>query len=114
MDKSTEQIIRQIAEIQLEAIEVAKKEHLTGIQLKRLCGESITNDVDRVISRLTDTYKQVIDYPRSISMLPVYQLNLCCSILTENYKTWELDNSEGVYGAFELFNSLIKSMKYEN
>ena len=112
MDKSTEQIIKQIAEIQLEAIEVAKKEHLTGIQLKRLCGESITNDVDRVINRLTDTYKQVIDYPRSIGMLPVYQLNLCCSILTENYKTWELNNSEGVYGAFELLSNLLVKNGY--
>ena len=108
MDRSTEQIIRQIAEIQLEAIQIAKKEHLTGIQLKRLLGRSITKDIDKVINRLTDMYNQVIDYPETIRLLPGYQLNLCSKVLTENSETWNLDNSEGVYGAFELLNQINK------
>ena len=109
MDRSTEQIIKQIAEIQLEAIQIAKKEHLTGIQLKSLFGKSITKDVDKVIDDLTTMYNQVTGFPEAIRLLPGYQLSLCSKILTENRETWSLDNSEGVYGAFELLDYLIKS-----
>lgn len=109
MDRSTEQIIKQIAEIQLEAIQIAKKEHLTGIQLKSLFGKSITKDVDKVIDDLTTMYNQVMGFPEAIRLLPGYQLSLCSKILTENQETWSLDNSEGVYGAFELLDYLIKN-----
>ena len=53
-------------------------------------------------------YNQVIYYPRSICLLPGYQLNLCSSVLTENSEAWSLYNSQGVYGAFELLSNLIK------
>ena len=109
MDRSTEQIIKQIAEIQLEAIQIAKKEHLTGIQLKSLFGKSITKNVDKVIDDLTTMYNQVRGFPEAIRLLPGYQLSLCSKILTENQETWSLDNSEGVYGAFELLDYLIKN-----
>lgn len=109
MDRSTEQIIKQIAEIQLEAIQIAKKEHLTGIQLKSLFGKSITKDVDKVIDDLTTMYNQVRGFPEAIRLLPGYQLSICSKILTENRETWSLDNSEGVYGAFELLDYLIKN-----
>ena len=109
MDRSTEQIIKQIAEIQLEAIQIAKKEHLTGIQLKSLFGKSITKDVDKVIDDLTTMYNQVRGFPEAIRLLPGYQLSLCSKVLTKNKETWSLDNSEGVYGAFELLDYLIKN-----
>ena len=108
MDRSTEQIIKQIAEIQLEAIQIAKKEHLTGIQLKRLFGHAITKDVDNVVNRLIDMYKQMIEYPELVSLLGRYQLNLCYKVLTDNKETWSIDNSQGVYGAFELLNQINK------
>lgn len=108
MDKCTEQIIKQIAEIQLEAIQIAKKEHLSGVELKWLCGRAIHKDIDKAINRLVDLYNQVIDYPESIKLFPRYQLNLCSGVLSENRETWSIDNSEGVYGAFELLNQLNK------
>ena len=108
MGKSTEQIIKQIAEIQLEAIHIAKKEHLTGVQLKGLFGHAIIKDVDNVVNRLIDMYKQMIDYPELVCLLGKYQLSLCSKVLTENSETWSIYNSEGVYGAFELLNNLKK------
>lgn len=108
MDKSTGQVIRQIAEIQLEAIEVAKNKHLTGAQLDCLFGHSITKDVDMAIDRLIELYSQMIDYPESVNLLPCYQLSLCSAVLAENSETWSIANSEGVYGAFELLNRVLE------
>lgn len=108
MDKSTEQIIKQIAEIQLEAISIAKNKHLTGAQLDCLFGHAITKDVDQAICRLNELYSQMIDYPESVSLLPCYQLSLCSAVLAENSETWGIANSEGVYGAFELLNRVLE------
>ena len=108
MGKSTGQVIRQIAEIQLEAIRIAKDKHLTGAQLDCLFGHSITKDVNMAISRLNELYSQVVDYPESISLLPCYQLSLCSAVLAENSETWSIANSEGVYGAFELLNRILE------
>nr|DAV61512.1 MAG TPA: hypothetical protein [Caudoviricetes sp.] len=108
MDKSTGQVIRQIAEIQLEAIRIAKDKHITGAQLDCLFDHSITKDVDMAIDRLIELYSQMVDYPESVSLLPCYQLSLCSAVLAENSETWSIANSEGVYGAFELLNRVLE------
>lgn len=113
MDKATEKVIIQIAEIQLDAIKIAKEEHLNKDKLKDLWGYTVYNkDIDLVVSRLVEMYRQLINLPETIRLLPGYQLKLCSSILSSNYDTWSLDNIEGVHGAFELIENLIKNSKY--
>lgn len=113
MDKETKQIIKLIAEIQLEALETAKREHLNKHQveklfgqLEKLLGKSVKTSITNKINDLVDVYQMIIKIPNTIWLLDAYQISLCSKILSENAETWRLHNSQGVYGAFELLKQL--------
>lgn len=131
MDKETENVIKNIAEIQIEALgriikneknpnsslstelvlkllEVGEEnipDDISDSELRNLFHELIKEETQKKI----DLYKQLIEIPTSIRTLNEYQLYICSHILWKMEDEWITDNQQGVLGAWaELQNCTRK------
>lgn len=123
MDKPTEKIIKQIAEIQIESLQrileneskpnASLSQELT-MKLLEISDEALGNNtpankLGKVLKNLIksetqnriELYKQVLDIPTVIRTFTEYQLYTCFHILWKMEDVWILDNQEGVYGAWK-------------
>ena len=88
MDAETKTVIKNIAQIQVEA--------LTHIS-KNL------EDTDHyLLKKLLQLYSDMIEYPQLIKTLTEYQLYVCSHILWKMEEEWITDNSQGVLGAWAI------------
>jgi len=104
MDKYTKDVIRLIAEIQIEALNRLKtdwdRDHDRYNLISKLL--QITNDeVDESIDAHLHIYQDLLDMPTTIAMLSEYQLMLCSHILFKMEDEWISLNPNGVVGAWD-------------
>lgn len=135
MDKETEKVIKNIAEIQIEALgriikneknpnssistelvlkllEVGEeniKDDISDSELRNLFHELIEEETQKKI----DLYKQLIEIPTSIRTLNEYQLYICSHILWKMEDEWITDNQQGVLGAWAELQSCTRKFHPE-
>lgn len=136
MDKETSQIIKNIAEIQIEALQrIIDNEDkpnaslsqeliidLLNIDISQLLEEGTPYNkmnqklktlIHRKVDMRIDAYKQMIEIPTAIYCLDEYQLLLCSHILWKMEEVWILENSQGVNGAWLEINRAISKFHPE-
>ena len=135
MDKETSQIIKNIAEIQIEALQrIIDNEDkpnaslsqeliidLLNIDISQLeegtpynkMNQKLKTLIHRKVDMRIDAYKQLIDIPTAIYCLDEYQLLLCSHILWKMEEVWILDNPQGVNGAWLEINKAISKFHPE-
>lgn len=135
MDKETSQIIKNIAEIQIEALQrIIDNEdkpnaslsqelliELLNIDISQLeegtpynkMNQKLKTLIHRKVDMRIDAYKQMIEIPTAIYCLDEYQLLLCSHILWKMEEVWILDNSQGVNGAWLEINRAISKFHPE-
>lgn len=103
MDKGTKEIIQHIASIQMDAIQniIDRPEDNDYDQLLKLIGYK-PEDLISTAEEIYHYYKEVEETPELIRMANEYQLLVCHHILFVMEDEWLMDNSEGVYGAWEV------------
>lgn len=135
MDKETEKVIKNIAEIQIEALgrilkneknpnsslstelvlkllEVGEEnipDDISDSELRNLLHELIKEETQKKI----DLYKQLIEIPTSIRTLNEYQLYICSHILWKMEDEWITDNQQGVLGAWAELQSCTRKFHPE-
>lgn len=122
MDKETEKVIKNIAEIQIESLNrILQNEDKPNsalaqeliLKLLEISEYAIPDDVPlnklQVVfknlvheetQKRIDMYKQILEIPSIIRTLNEYQLYLCSHILWKMEDTWIMDNQQGVLGAW--------------
>lgn len=122
MDKETEKVIKNIAEIQIESLNrIIQNEDKPNsalaqeliLRLLEISEDAIPDDVplnklqtvfkDLVheeTQKRIDMYKQMLEIPSIIRTLNEYQLYLCSHILWKMEDIWIMDNQQGVLGAW--------------
>lgn len=135
MDKETSQIIKNIAEIQIEALQrIIDNEDkpnaslsqeliidLLNIDVSQLeegtpynkMNQKLKTLIRRKVDMRIDAYKQMIEIPTAIYCLDEYQLLLCSHILWKMEEVWILNNSQGVNGAWLEINRAISKFHPE-
>ena len=135
MDKETSQIIKNIAEIQIEALQrIIDNEDkpnaslsqelivdLLNIDISQLeegtpynkMNQKLKTLIHRKVDMRIDAYKQMIEIPTAIYCLDEYQLLLCSHILWKMEEVWILENSQGVNGAWLEINRAISKFHPE-
>lgn len=135
MDKETSQIIKNIAEIQIEALQrIIDNEDkpnaslsqeliidLLNIDVFQLeegtpynkMNQKLKTLIHRKVDMRIDAYKQMIEIPTAIYCLDEYQLLLCSHILWKMEEVWILENSQGVNGAWLEINRAISKFHPE-
>ena len=135
MDKETSQIIKNIAEIQIEALQrIIDNEDkpnaslsqeliidLLNIDVSKLeegtpynkMNQKLKTLIHRKVDMRIDAYKQMIEIPTAIYCLDEYQLLLCSHILWKMEEVWILENSQGVNGAWLEINRAISKFHPE-
>ena len=135
MDKETSQIIKNIAEIQIEALQrIIDNEDkpnaslsqeliidLLNIDVSKLeegtpynkMNQKLKTLIHRKVDMRIDAYKQMIEIPTAIYCLDEYQLLLCSHILWKMEEVWILDNPQGVNGAWLEINRAISKFHPE-
>ena len=135
MDKETSQIIKNIAEIQIEALQrIIDNEDkpnaslsqeliidLLNIDVSQLeegtpynkMNQKLKTLIRRKVDMRIDAYKQMIEIPIAIYCLDEYQLLLCSHILWKMEEVWILNNSQGVNGAWLEINRAISKFHPE-
>lgn len=109
MDKETKDIIRRIAYIQVEALQnildnfynLNPSERDMLKDLLYLIPESEQEILDTLHNRIQG-YKEIIEYPNLIKAIDEQQLYICSHILFQMEDEWIIDNSQGVYGAWNI------------
>lgn len=135
MDKETEKIIKNIAEIQIEALsriianedkpnsalghelilkllefdESCIPDEISSGQMKKVFNVLIKEETQKRI----DIYKQVLEIPTAIRILNEYQLYLCSHILWKMEDVWIIDNQQGVLGAWAELRSCTNRLHPE-
>lgn len=122
MDKETEKVIKNIAEIQIESLNrILQNEDKPNsalaqeliLRLLEISEYAIPDDVPlnklQVVfknlvheetQKRIDMYKQMLEIPSIIRTLNEYQLYICSHILWKMEDTWIIDNQQGVLGAW--------------
>ena len=135
MDKETSHIIKNIAEIQIEALQrIIDNEdkpnaslsqesiiYLLNIDISQLeegtpynkMNQKLKTLIHRKVDMRIDAYKQMIEIPTAIYCLDEYQLLLCSHILWKMEEVWILDNPQGVNGAWLEINRAISKFHPE-
>lgn len=103
MDKETKEIIQHIASIQMDAIQNILENPIDNDydQLLKLLG-CTPMDITEAAEDIYDYYKEVKETPELICMATEYQLLVCHHILFVMEDEWLIENSQGVYGAWEV------------
>lgn len=125
MDKETKNIIQKIASIQVEALQnildnlhnLNPSEEDMLIDLLGLYHEpavlelyqdptvsdySLKQEIIETLENRIQGYKSIIEYPNLIKSIDERQLYICSHILFQMEDEWIIDNSQGVYGAWNV------------
>ena len=135
MDKETEKVIRNIAEIQIESLNrIIQNEDKPNsalaqeliLRLLEISEDAIPDDVPlnklQVVfknlvheetQKRIDLYKQMLEIPSIIRTLNEYQLYICSHILWKMEDTWIIDNQQGVLGAWAELQSCVNKFHPE-
>ena len=92
MDAETKEVVKNIAQIQIEA--------LTNIKNNITTTEEMLDSVNHHIQ----IYEEIYEMPQLIKTLNEYQLYICSHILFKMEDEWIHNLSQGVYGAWELLH----------
>lgn len=117
MEKTTSDVVKSIAQIQINAISriIDNPEDndsdllrdLFGISNRMPFGNKFISRVKSEALERVNLYKEILENPEIIKTLDEYQLLVCSHILFRMECEWIIDNSEGVVGTWELLNHLI-------
>ena len=109
MDAETKTIIKNIAQIQVEALTHISKnledtDHYLLKKLLKIEEGEIRGELDNMIK----LYSDMIEYPPLIKNLTDYKLYVCSNILRNTQTEWRKDNPQEVSGAWAI------TQKYTN
>lgn len=115
MESTTEQVIKQIAQVQVEALQTIRQNprafnrDLVGkLFSKEYSDETFVEDIIQAIDSRLEVYKNILERPSFIRMLDEYQLLICSHILFKLEDEWINENVEGVLGTWQLLNDLLE------
>lgn len=115
MESTTEQVIKQIAQVQVEALQTIRQNprafnrDLVGkLFSKEYSDETFVEDIIKAIDSRLEVYKNILERPSFIMMLDEYQLLICSHILFKLEDEWINENVEGVLGTWQLLNDLLE------
>lgn len=114
MDKETKDIIKRIALIQIEALQnirdnfynlnPSEKDMLQTLLsiYPNVDNKSLESEILETLDNRICAYKDIFEYPSLIKAIDERQLHICSHILFQMEEEWLLDNSQGVYGAWDV------------
>lgn len=115
MESTTEQVIKQIAQVQVEALQTIRqnprafnKDLVGKLFSKEYSDETFVEDIIKAIDSRLEVYKNILERPGFIRMLDEYQLLICSHILFKLEDEWINENVEGVLGTWQLLNDLLE------
>lgn len=115
MESTTEQVIKQIAQVQVEALQTIRqnprafnKDLVGKLFSKEYSDETFVEDIIQAIDSRLEVYKNILERPSFIRMLDEYQLLICSHILFKLEDEWINENVEGVLGTWQLLNDLLE------
>lgn len=115
MESTTEQVIKQIAQVQVEALQTIRQNprafnrDLVGkLFSKEYSDETFVEDIIQAIDSRLEVYNNILERPSFIRMLDEYQLLICSHILFKLEDEWINENVEGVLGTWQLLNDLLE------
>lgn len=105
MDAETKEVVKNIAQIQIESLTNIKNNITTTEpdllrKLLQINNEEMLDSVNHHIQ----IYEEIYEMPQLIKTLNEYQLYICSHILFKMEDEWIHDLSQGVYGAWELLH----------
>jgi hypothetical protein len=109
MSNDTEEVIKRIASIQLDAIQriIDNPSKYNKFALRKFFGvtdEMVTHEANK----LRETYKGIIDKPAKLYLLHNdYQFLVCSHILFRMEDTWILEFPNGVRETWEILNKAL-------
>lgn len=114
MDAETKEVVKNIAQIQIEALTNIKNNITTTEpdllrKLLQINDEEMLDSVNHHIQ----IYEEILEMPQLIKTLPEYQLFVCSHILFRMEDEWIPDNSQGVYGTWALLQTETKKFHPE-
>lgn len=114
MKKELQQIIQELAKIQIEAFTQLKANpnSVDQYQLNQLI-EFNNQDVQEVLDSRIRYWKLIHDMPEAIVGIPEYQLGVCTHILFTMEETWVQTNVDGVLALWDLFDNMYKKFHPE-
>ena len=103
MDAETKTVIKNIAQIQVEALTYISKnlEDTDHYLLKKLL-QIEEGEIRGVLDNMIKLYSDMIEYPQLIKTLTEYQLYVCSHILFRMEDEWVHTNSQGVLGTWAI------------
>lgn len=105
MDAETKEVVKNIAQIQIEALTNLKKnQSTTEPTLLRKLLQITDEEVEESLDHHIQIYEEIYEIPSLIKTLNEYQLYICSHILFKMEDEWVHDLSQGVYGAWELLH----------
>lgn len=109
MKKELQQIIRELAQIQIEAFQKLKANpnSVDQYQLNQLI-EFNDQDVQEVLDARIRYWELIHQMPEAIVGIPEYQLGICTHILFTMEETWVQTNVDGVLALWDLFDQMYK------
>lgn len=114
MKNELKQIIKELAQIQIDALTnlMAEPDSVDQYQLNQLI-EFNNDDIKEVLVHRIRYWKFIQDIPEAIMGIPPYQLGVCTHILFTMEETWVQDNADGVIALWGLFDNLYKKFHPE-
>lgn len=104
MDAETKTVIKNIAQIQVEALtHISKNLEDTDHYLLKKLLQIEEGEIRGVLDNMIKLYSDMIEYPQLIKTLTEYQLYVCSHILFRMEDEWITDNSQGVLGTWAIF-----------
>lgn len=103
MDAETKTVIKNIAQIQVEALtHISKNLEDTDHYLLKKLLQIEEGEIRGVLDNMIKLYSDMIEYPQLIKTLTKYQLYVCSHILWKMEEEWITDTSQGVLGAWAI------------
>ena len=103
MDAETKKVIKNIAQIQVEALtHISNNLEDTDYYLLKKLLQIKDEETKEVLDNMIKLYKDMEEYPQLIKTLTEYQLFICSHILWKMEEEWITDNSQGVLGAWAI------------
>lgn len=114
MDKETKEIIKRIASIQMDALSniieyPEDNDHTLLVKFLQVKSEEVVQAAEQVYN----FYEEVVETPELIKMANEYQVLVCHHILFQMEDEWILENSQGVYGAWNFFHEALSKFHPE-
>ena len=108
MDKETKEIIRRIASIQMDALaNIIERPEENDYELLTKLLQVKPDEIVQAAESVFQFYKEVSETPDLINMANEYQVLVCHHILFQMEDEWIIDNSQGVFGAWNFLHKVL-------